>query len=682
MEKRNFNEALKEREARQQEENARRSGDEEITLDDASRVKVLSPGMLVFKRFIRNKLAIVGTVILLFMFAFAFLGPFFYKYGQTQVFNTFKPMNINYASAVLREEHSVYPVEDLNISSNTKNMFNSIIASMEKEGKTAMIYSDSGDQNVVVEKLGDNVYVMGLAEPEEVGVFSVENVGLLNKKTGRIIYAGEKRGPSFEKAVKAAAEAGEQEMEFEQESYMLTSGKKDTLIYCLSNGSMAWAGEDLGSELTEQIAENLNSDTFRFSGDLYQITPSKAGVYTVSRLAGMKAGYVSSTFVFDTLDPSITLSEDFKAQALLSIYSGSSFSAGGETYSVKCGDDGIHVLGKDGNEFADLSTFVVRRFNGEDSLDLNFKTAVRDVVADMRENNRQSASFHYELPQLDENGQLVLDESGKPVMTDSELTVNNKVTNYVITCEQMTYMLDRYSPPSKAHPFGTDGDGMDILARMMAGGRISLLVGFIVVILETILGIIMGGLAGYFGGWVDNLIMRLVDIFYCIPSMPILIILGSLFDSMRMTPYLRLIWLMAVLGILGWASIARLVRGQILSLREQDFMVATEATGLPVARRIFRHLIPNVMPQLIVSATMGLGSIILTESTLSFLGLGVKHPMATWGTMINSVASNAEAMVKYTYIWVPVGFLICLTVIAFNFVGDGLRDAFDPKMKQ
>lgn len=164
--------------------------------------------------------------------------------------------------------------------------------------------------------------------------------------------------------------------------------------------------------------------------------------------------------------------------------------------------------------------------------------------------------------------------------------------------------------------------------------------------------------------------------------MPILIILGAFFDSMKMTPYVRLIWMMAVLGILGWSGVARLVRGQILSLREQEFMVATEACGLSVSKRIFRHLVPNVMPQLIVTATAGLGSVIITESTLSFLGLGVKHPLATWGTMINSATASSETMIKYTYIWIPVGLLICLTVIAFNFVGDGLRDAFDPKMKR
>jgi peptide/nickel transport system permease protein len=143
-----------------------------------------------------------------------------------------------------------------------------------------------------------------------------------------------------------------------------------------------------------------------------------------------------------------------------------------------------------------------------------------------------------------------------------------------------------------------------------------------------------------------------------------------------------MLFLMLILGFLGWPGIARLVRGQILSLREQEFMTAAEACGLGIRRRIFRHLIPNVMPQLIVTATMGLGGVILTESTLSFLGLGVKHPMATWGTMINSVATSAHEMTAHTYIWIPVGLLICLTVIAFNFVGDGLRDAFDPKMKR
>ena len=223
---------------------------------------------------------------------------------------------------------------------------------------------------------------------------------------------------------------------------------------------------------------------------------------------------------------------------------------------------------------------------------------------------------------------------------------------------------------------------MDVLSRMMYGGRVTLMVGFVVVILELVLGVIMGGISGFFSGWVDTLIMRIADIFYCIPSLPILIILGALFDKLKMDPYQRLVWMMATLGLLGWASVARLVRGQILSLREQEFMIAQEATGMRSSRRIFRHLVPNVMPQLIVTATMGVGDVIITESTLSFLGLGVKHPLATWGNMIDAITKSPESMIRYSYIWVPIGLLICLTVIAFNFAGDGLRDAFDPKMKR
>jgi len=222
---------------------------------------------------------------------------------------------------------------------------------------------------------------------------------------------------------------------------------------------------------------------------------------------------------------------------------------------------------------------------------------------------------------------------------------------------------------------------MDILTRMMYGGRISLMIGFIVVIIETLIGVILGGLAGYFGKWIDNLLMRLVDVFNSVPSIPLIIILGAMMDALKVDPQTRMIYLMLILGLLGWPYIARLVRGQILSLREQEFMVAAEATGLSVFRKIFRHLIPNVIPQLIVVSTMSLGGVILTESVLSFLGLGVKFPFASWGNIINAV-TNVYVMTNYWFVWIPAGFCILVTVLGFNFIGDGLRDAFDPKMKR
>lgn len=237
--------------------------------------------------------------------------------------------------------------------------------------------------------------------------------------------------------------------------------------------------------------------------------------------------------------------------------------------------------------------------------------------------------------------------------------------------------------PSKDHLFGTDTNGYDVFVRLMYGGRISLTIGFIVVILETLIGIILGGIAGYFGGWVDNLIMRIVDIFNCIPTLPILLIASAVIDSWNIDPNsnTRIYILMVMITIFSWSGTARLVRGQILMLREQEYMVAAEVMGLPNSRKIFKHLIPNVMPQLIVSMTLGLGSVILYESTLSYLGLGVQLPKAAWGTMI-ATANIPEVLKYHPFMWLPAGILIVIAVLGFNFVGDGLRDAMDPKARK
>ena len=253
-------------------------------------------------------------------------------------------------------------------------------------------------------------------------------------------------------------------------------------------------------------------------------------------------------------------------------------------------------------------------------------------------------------------------------------------TAYGYTLTQNSFNFD--GPISEDHILGTDKNGYDIFSRMMYGGRISLTLGFVVVILQTLLGIVLGGLAGYFGKWVDMLIMRIVDIFACIPTLPIMLIISYMLDANGMQAMPRLYVMMAMLTLIGWAGVARMVRGQILSLREQEFMMAAEATGLSLWRKLFKHLLPYVLPQLIVSMTLGLGNVILTEATLGFLGLGVPQEYATWGNMINVLTTEVSYWGQYPNQWVPVGICIVLAVLAFNFVGDGLRDAFDPKMKR
>ena len=312
-----------------------------------------------------------------------------------------------------------------------------------------------------------------------------------------------------------------------------------------------------------------------------------------------------------------------------------------------------------GKHFAQISDIIVNPLDSSAFLSVDFKETVRETM------NARKNEFYF----TDENG----------IETHYKIVIVNQ--NYSIMKDMPTELVRTYEFPSKEHWLGLDNNGMDLLTRLMYGGRVSLMVGFVVIIIEMLIGVIFGGISGYFGGTVDTLMMRFVDLFNSIPFYPIVIIFGSVMDTLQVDSTTRIFLLMAILGLLGWTGIARVVRGQILSLREQDFMVATEATGIKTSRRIFRHLIPNVMPLLIVSATAGLGGIIITEATLGFLGLGVKYPLASWGSIINN-ASSAHVMQSYWFMWFPAGMLILLTVLGFNFVGDGLRDAYDPKMKR
>lgn len=235
--------------------------------------------------------------------------------------------------------------------------------------------------------------------------------------------------------------------------------------------------------------------------------------------------------------------------------------------------------------------------------------------------------------------------------------------------------------PSADHLLGTTEMGQDMFVRLMYGGRISLMLGFVVVAVEIIIGVSMGGLAGYYGGKVDMIIMRLVEIFQSIPFIPLMLIISSLLISLKVSPRQKIYYTMFIMGVIWWAGVARMVRGSMLSVREMEYMLAAEATGISTSRKIFRHMVPNVMPIIIVMATMDLGSVILMESTMSYLGIGVGAPYASWGNMVSAV-NNAIVMRNCPYLWVPPGICILITVMAFNFIGDGLRDAFDPKMKR
>ncbi len=280
-------------------------------------------------------------------------------------------------------------------------------------------------------------------------------------------------------------------------------------------------------------------------------------------------------------------------------------------------------------------------------------------------------------------GEIELDESGKTEYAVAETTYTVDGVEYTLHQTTEKYLKDNFlAPPSSEHLLGTDNEGYDIFVRLMYGGRISLTVSFLSVFVITVFGVILGGIAGYFGGAIDNLIMRICDVLICLPGLPILLIISTLLDASDIDAKYRIYLLMIYLTLFSWPGTARLVRGQILSLREQEYMVAAEAMGYSTGRKIFKHLVPNVMPQLIVQMTLSLGSMILYEATLSYLNLGVKAPYAAWGTMINIISTNQDILQNHLNVWVPAGVCIVIAVLGFNFVGDGLRDALDPKARR
>ncbi|MGG0457901.1 oligopeptide ABC transporter permease [Bacillus mycoides] len=236
-------------------------------------------------------------------------------------------------------------------------------------------------------------------------------------------------------------------------------------------------------------------------------------------------------------------------------------------------------------------------------------------------------------------------------------------------------------PTNLSHWLGTDQLGRDILTRLMQAGRISLTIGLASMLLSVILGALLGAIAGFYRGIVDHLIMRIADVLMSIPGLPLLIIMGAILSEWKLPSEYRLYVVMIILSLVGWPGLARLVRGQILTLREQAFMQAADVLGLKDSRKILHHLIPNVFPILIVVATLGVAGSILSESALSYLGLGVVPPTPSWGNMI-SAANSLIDFQKRPWLWIPPGFAIFITVVSINLLGDALRDALDPKMKR
>jgi peptide/nickel transport system permease protein len=574
-------------------ENNKKQSSETKSLDDEQRVKVLSPGMLVAKRFFRNRLALIGLVIIVAMFAFAFIGGAISPYGEREVFRTYEVALKDYAGVNYNKDYQYTDAEGAEFPALAKA---DMILAINK-GETSF---NSGDVTYTLINEAEGFY--------------------------RVVKLNDVASAMTVRGISSFNQTG---------STAITDSIKEAYTEASTN----------------------NKNNFTVEGITYVITQSGK----LNKISIAEDISTVSTLIFNTYSKDTQLSADFKLKAQKAVVAKeTSFDADGQNYTCELDSESMSaVFIANGEEYASASHFNVKAMSSDVFLTIDFKKAIEDAV----EKNESKLEY--------------VNESGET----EQYTIERNNEQYTVRREMSTQVNSTYEAPSWKHWLGTDGNGMDVLTRLMYGGRISLLIGFVVVILEIVLGILIGGIAGYFGGWLDNLLMRVVDIFNCIPAMPLYIILGAIMDFLKINPSIRIYFLCLVLGVLSWPQVARMVRGQILSLREQEFMTATEATGIRTSRRIFKHLIPNVIPQLIVMATMGLGNVILMEATLSFFGLGVKYPYASWGNIINAV-NDIYVMTNFWFIWIPAGFLILITVLGFNFIGDGLRDAFDPKMKR
>lgn len=231
-----------------------------------------------------------------------------------------------------------------------------------------------------------------------------------------------------------------------------------------------------------------------------------------------------------------------------------------------------------------------------------------------------------------------------------------------------------YAAPSAEHILGTDEVGRDVFTRLLYAGRVSLSVGLISTSIAAVIGVLLGAIAGFYGKKADFVIMRVVDIFMCFPFFVIAIAIAAILGPS--------IWnVMIISGCLGWTSIARMVRAEIFSLKEREFVEAAKAIGLSSWNIIFKHLLPNCMAVIIVYATLGIASGILSEAGLSFLGLGVEMPVPSWGNML-SAAQSLNSLTNRWWLWIPPGVMVLVTILSINFIGDGLRDALDPKTRR
>jgi peptide/nickel transport system permease protein len=586
-----------------------------------------SPGKLIFKNFIKNKLAITGIIGFILIFTFSF------------VLSLFVPLELNYTNTYHRDLPPNY-------------QYLSVPKQLEKEGIASI---SSG-----------NYFSIGLSNKGEVFVWGANSRDILN-------VPDEIRD---KKIVEVSA------------------GSQHALVRDEDNNIYFWG---YNHQQQAQFHERIDSNTFVNDPiDVIKAGIDKTGVITESGklyIWGVGANNPGDAirrtpYEFTSLDDqnNILKAIDFEMNV--------------GNVIVLLEDGTVRVLGTQNDIYIDLpveltdgsviiSKIEISVYNGF-AIDTNgklyvwgsdgFLLNIERVPLEFQNNIIDIATGYQHAVVLREDGQLYAWgdnhygqlEFDKSIPSVSQLYVNT-YQNYLIDDEGNLYTWGL-----KGFIFGTDEQGRDFLAQMIHGGKITLTVGAVAVVISLVIGVTVGMISGYYGGRVDNLLMRFAEIVSSFPFLPFAITLSSLLVGTATTELQRMLMIMVILGVLSWTGLARLVRGQILSEREKDYITAAKALGIKQKNIIWRHIFPAIITIVIVNATLGYAGSLLTEAGLSFLGFGVQKPNPSWGNILTA-AQEVQVIRVYWWRWILPGFAIIMAALSINLIGDALRDAMDPK---
>ncbi len=625
----------------------------ELTQDEKLFVeKIESPSLMAVKAFFRRKLAVAALVILLLLFLFVFIGPYFFPMELTYTDPLQANIAPNYSLRKVPKElqdnvKSISGFSNFTVGVSNDNTF--YIWGNTKDNLTGIDYAKTPDEiqpgKVAFASAGSN-HIIAITTDGKVVGWGDNTSG----QYGALKEGGERFYTQMpEPLLNGTVDPNEVEQ--------LICGYQCTALVMKDGTCYMWGNNNAMNSLKEYAAEDMTAEGWTAERSL------KVGIQKVVfsnyyalylREDGSVTGGTSLTFNFQTAESS----KDGKISNLSGYVSGKKavdIAATNNCYAIAFDDGSVAVFGA--AEYGEKT--LPAELANERIVELDAGT--RHFVA-VGESGTVYAWGHNDGGQCNVNGKEAADA-------------------YVGA--KQTYLVDEDGELTDAEGFkgylmGTDNRGRDILTRIVHGGKMTMTIGAVAVIVSTVIAIIVGCLSGYFGGWVDMLLMRITEICSSIPFLPFAMMLSYIIRTMAIEETTRIFIIMVMLGLLSWTGLARMIRAQVLAEREKEFVVAAKAMGVKEKAIAFKHILPNVISVILVSVTLDFAGCMLTESSLSYLGFGVQQPQPTWGNMLYG-ANNSIVIQNYWWQWVFPAIFLAVATISINIIGDTLRDVLDPK---